>query len=168
MNCLFVVQFVKDTITTNDNVVKFTLFGDFKGCDIRFRNYNIWISIQLRQLCFNITKSATNGKTTRKYSMRTVDYLLLTFKLWSWVRYDWRVLIYSTSILNNSFHLYFISWLVIVTKNNNFLTIFTGHQCSAISNVCNIYSVIDYYYHNCTWARSVKLSYFFDLLFCKF
>ena len=53
---LSIANFIENTITSKEEKIHFVIYG--KLLDVWYRNNNVWISLKLLSLCFNVSKSS--------------------------------------------------------------------------------------------------------------
>ena len=111
VDAIFTGQLVEDAVATNHDEVVVVFY--FEGCDVWVCHHDVWVAFILFDLGFDITNCLGHGEPSWEHSMWAIHYLLASFTQ-TWIcLYNLRVLIYSTTIFNNSFHLQLIRGLVV-------------------------------------------------------
>ena len=111
VDAIFAGQLVEDAVATNYDEVVVVFY--FEGCDVWVCHHDVWVAFVLLDLGFDVTDCLGYGEPSWEHSVRAIDYLLASFTQ-TWIRlYNLRVLIYSATIFNNSFHLQLIRGLVV-------------------------------------------------------
>ena len=110
MDSVPIIHLIENSITAYHN--KVVVIPDFKGSDIWFGNYHLWVSFILYHFCLYISKSPGHWKSPWEYSMWPQNYLLNDFSS-NILRNGTWVLINFSTVLLYSFHFYFFCWFMV-------------------------------------------------------
>ena len=86
MDYIFIVQLVKDTVTSDKDEV--IVVADLEGGDVGLCYDYLGVSFIFGHLGFDVAEGTRDRESTRKDSVGTQYHLLLTTLAWTCTRYD--------------------------------------------------------------------------------
>jgi len=155
-NCIdtiTIIEAFKDAITANHDKIKVVL--NFEALNIGVTHNHIWISSISRTLGLNVSKGLWNWESAWKYSERSL--YIKVFLAWMSCCFSKCLCpINLSSCSLDSVFLQVIIRLVITGEHTNLSTSINWHNSTWVSNIYDVYNVINYHYNSSTWPRSLR------------
>ena len=153
INTVPIVQSLKDTIATYHDEIKVVL--NFEALNVWIADNNIWISTIARSFGFDVSECFGNRESSWEYSQGSLH--IEVFLTWAGCCFSKSLgSVNLSSRCLDSYLFKFVVRLMISWEDSDLCSCINGHHSSWVSNIDDVYHVINDHDNICTGPRSLR------------